>query len=188
MKRESDWNLEWRDALTQWRLLVLCQSLFPCWCVPPRYQDSRRFKTCLLIITIEWFTLRFNTTEVQVSNLDSKNCVLLSTVAGLLVVAALLTLSLRQCCRLQFWLNSALDLVFGSGLLIRKQTISLLSVEKTELLFKLMKVLSHPGHGNSKCCIVGNWTCFSSDSSETSPVAYDTALRVFIQGLANKSR
>ena len=25
----------------------------------------------------------------------------------------------------------------------------------------LMKVLSHPGHGKSKCCIVGNWTCFS---------------------------
>ena len=26
----------------------------------------------------------------------------------------------------------------------------------------LMKVLSHPGHGNSKCSIVGSWTCFSS--------------------------
>ena len=25
----------------------------------------------------------------------------------------------------------------------------------------LMKVLGHPGHGNSECCIVGNWTCFS---------------------------
>ena len=25
---------------------------------------------------------------------------------------------------------------------------------------KLMKVLSHPGHGNSKCCIVGNWIGF----------------------------
>ena len=27
--------------------------------------------------------------------------------------------------------------------------------------FMLMKLLSHPGHGDSKCCILGNWTCFS---------------------------
>ena len=26
----------------------------------------------------------------------------------------------------------------------------------------LMKVLSHPGHGNSDSCLVGNWTCFTS--------------------------
>ena len=25
----------------------------------------------------------------------------------------------------------------------------------------LMKVLSHPGHGNCKSYVVGNWTCFS---------------------------
>ena len=25
----------------------------------------------------------------------------------------------------------------------------------------LLKVLSHPGRDKSKCCIVGNWTCFS---------------------------
>ena len=25
----------------------------------------------------------------------------------------------------------------------------------------LMMVFSHPGHGNARCCIVGNWTCFS---------------------------
>ena len=24
----------------------------------------------------------------------------------------------------------------------------------------LMKVLNHPGHGNSNCCVVGNWTWF----------------------------
>lgn len=23
----------------------------------------------------------------------------------------------------------------------------------------LIKVLSHPGHGHSVCCIIGNWTC-----------------------------
>ena len=27
--------------------------------------------------------------------------------------------------------------------------------------YMLMKLLSHPGHGKSSCCIVGNWTCFS---------------------------
>ena len=25
----------------------------------------------------------------------------------------------------------------------------------------MMNVLSHPGHSNSKCYIIGNWTCFS---------------------------
>ena len=29
----------------------------------------------------------------------------------------------------------------------------------SEILF--MKVRSHPAHGTSRCCIVGNWTCFS---------------------------
>ena len=24
----------------------------------------------------------------------------------------------------------------------------------------LMKVLSHQGHGKSKCCVIGNWTCY----------------------------
>ena len=28
----------------------------------------------------------------------------------------------------------------------------------------LMKVLSHPGPGKSKCCIVGDWACFSFSS------------------------
>ena len=28
-------------------------------------------------------------------------------------------------------------------------------------IIPLMKALSHPGDGNSKCCIVGNWTWFS---------------------------
>ena len=27
--------------------------------------------------------------------------------------------------------------------------------------YMLVKVLSHAGHGKSKCCIVGNWACFS---------------------------
>ena len=30
----------------------------------------------------------------------------------------------------------------------------------SEILIIVAKVFSHPAHGNSKCCTVGNWTCF----------------------------
>ena len=30
-----------------------------------------------------------------------------------------------------------------------------------EQTMMLMKVLIHPGHGKSKCCIVNKWTCLS---------------------------
>ena len=57
----------------------------------------------------------------------------------------------------------------------------------------LMKVLSHPGHGNSVVVCVGNQTCFSFSKmfhlcsqrfmkhlqeTETHPVAYDISLRI----------
>lgn len=56
----------------------------------------------------------------------------------------------------------------------------------------LMKVLGHPGRGNSKCCIVGNWHCFSfltisplfheaSETSRTTPAAYDTAFKTQVE-------
>ena len=38
----------------------------------------------------------------------------------------------------------------------------------------LMKALSHPGDGKSKCCIAGSWTCFSFLKKLA---ACDTALR-----------
>lgn len=54
----------------------------------------------------------------------------------------------------------------------------------------LIKVLSHPGHRDSKGRIEGNWICFSSlrksqassvlkhpQGTETSPVTGDTELR-----------
>ena len=34
--------------------------------------------------------------------------------------------------------------------------------DKLHVRIMLMKVLSHPGHGNSKCCTVVNWTCFTT--------------------------
>ena len=32
---------------------------------------------------------------------------------------------------------------------------------QTSEWYRTFNIPSYPGHGNSKCCIVGNWTCFS---------------------------
>ena len=33
--------------------------------------------------------------------------------------------------------------------------------KKSMAVLGFRKVVSHPGHVNSKCCIIVNWTCFS---------------------------
>ena len=49
-------------------------------------------------------------------------------------------------------LMSVLDQVF-----ILEQWVWTVACSRYLLTIMLMKVLSHPGHGNSKCCIVGSW-------------------------------
>ena len=49
--------------------------------------------------------------------------------------------------------------ILSMGTLTMKMLIK--ADDKLHVRIMLMKVLSHPGHGNSKCCTVVNWTCFS---------------------------